>query len=323
MTRRKQEGPLEGAFLLAHPCCTFTPASRCKISPALTDIEPDPEQPDDWQAKDALFAVNAKRELKRIEADAAIVRKLTTKLTRKGGASLLALVDLHEKTAAPRSYKTTEKARLYLRRFIDVVGDMPATDVTREHVLKFRDHLEANGYSGSNVAQHLAKLQALFNPALSEGIVKLNPAHKIKARKAAKLSGGKQGFDAAQMKRIFAALDGETVDFQWIVKLLAFHGARICQLKCGDVAELSGVDVIRIHDQNGSVKNRQSVRDVPLHPKCRAILAHAAKRGADAWLFPHSLTPSKGAGITSRTTPIGSFSGSLSASLTAPIQSTA
>ena len=32
------------------------------------DIEPDPEQPDDWQAKDALFAVNAKRELKRIEA---------------------------------------------------------------------------------------------------------------------------------------------------------------------------------------------------------------------------------------------------------------
>ena len=36
MTRRKQEGPLEGAFLLAHPCCTFTPASRCNIAPALT-----------------------------------------------------------------------------------------------------------------------------------------------------------------------------------------------------------------------------------------------------------------------------------------------
>jgi hypothetical protein len=36
MTRRKQEGPLEGAFLLAHPYCTFTPASRCNIAPALT-----------------------------------------------------------------------------------------------------------------------------------------------------------------------------------------------------------------------------------------------------------------------------------------------
>ena len=259
------------------------------------DIEPDPDQPDAMQAKDALLAVKARRELKQKEADAAIVRKLTSKLTRKGGASLLALVDLHEKTAAPRSYKTTEKARLYLRRFIDVVGDMAATDVTREHVLKFRDHLEANGYSESNVAQHLAKLQALFNLALSEGIVKLNPAQKIKARKAAKLSGGKQGFDGAQMKRIFAALDGETSDFQWIIRLLAYHGARsseICQLKCGDVTTLSGVEVIRIHDQNGSVKNRQSVRDVPLHPKCKAIIGHAAKRGADAWLFP-SLTPSK------------------------------
>ena len=259
------------------------------------DIEPDLDQPDDMQAADALLAVNARRELKRIEADAAIVRKITAKLTRKGGASLLALVDLHEKTAEPRSYKTTEKARLYIGRFIDVVGDMHAADVTRVHVLKFRDHLEANGFSGSNVANHLAKLQALFNTALSEGVVKLNPAHKIKARKAAKLSGGKQGFDAAQVRQIFTALGDETVDFQWIVKLLAYHGARsteICQLKCGDVTTLSGVDVIRIHDQNGSVKNRQSVRDVPIHPKCKAIIVHAAKGGADAWLFP-SLTPSK------------------------------
>ena len=258
------------------------------------DIEPDLDQPDDMQAADALLAVNARRELKRIEADAAIVRKITTKLTRKG-ASLLALVDLHQKLAEPRSYKTTEKARLYVGRFIDVVGDMHAADVTRDHVLKFRDYLEANGFSGSNVAQHLAKLQALFNLALSEGIVKLNPAHKIKARKAAKLSGGKQGFDAAQVRQIFTALGDETADFQWIVKLLAYHGARsseICQLKCGDVTTLTGVDVIRIHDQNGSVKNRQSVRDVPIHPKCKAIIAHAAKGGADAWLFP-SLTPSK------------------------------
>ena len=36
MTCRQQEGPLEGAFLLAHPCCTFAPASRCNIAPALT-----------------------------------------------------------------------------------------------------------------------------------------------------------------------------------------------------------------------------------------------------------------------------------------------
>jgi hypothetical protein len=38
MTRRKQEGPLEGAFLLAHPCCTFTLTSRCTIAPALTAL---------------------------------------------------------------------------------------------------------------------------------------------------------------------------------------------------------------------------------------------------------------------------------------------
>ena len=255
-------------------------------------LEPDPEQPDPMQAQDALFAVYARRELARIEEATATVRKITRKLNGQGG-SLLALVDLHEKVAAPRSYKTGEKARLYVRRFIDVIGDMTPQDVTREHVIKFRDDLEAKGFTAHNVTQHLAKLHTLFNVALSEGVMQSNPAHKIKARKGnAKLSGGKQGFDAAQVKRIFNVLGDETADFQWIMKLLAYHGARgseICQLRCADVTTLHSVPVLRIHDQHGRVKNRQSVRDIPIHPKCRGIITYAAKvaakHGADAWLF--------------------------------------
>ncbi len=98
---------------------------------------------------------------------------------------------------------------------------------------------------------------------------------------------------------MFDALKDETPDFQWIVRLLAYHGARgteICQLKCEDVTTLHGVPVLRIHGRHGSVKNKHSVRDVPIHPMCAGVVAHAAKvaaeHGADSWLFV-SLTDSK------------------------------
>lgn len=214
---------------------------------------------------------------------------------------LFDLVALHERVNPPRSFKTGEKGRLHLARFAEMVGDLAPQAVTREHVIKFRDDLEAKGFKAANIGQHLAKLHTLFNVALSEGIVTSNPAHGVKARRqlGAKLTDGKQSFDATHVSRIFKTLDGESADFQWIVKLLAYHGARsteICQLKCTDVAFLHGVPVLRIHDRHGSVKNKHSVRDIPIHPKCKGIIACAAKvakaHGADAWLF-QSLTSSK------------------------------
>ena len=254
------------------------------------EIEPDDDMPDEMQDVDLLAAARACRELVNIEKKTAAAAKITHRFSDSSGA-LLTLVDLHAKVRQPCA-EAIQKARLYVRRFIDVVGDLSPTAVSRDDVIKFRDHLEADGQTPHNVRQHLKFLHALFNTALSEGVVTSNPTHLVKARGNGKLSGGKEGFDAAQMKRIFAALDGETPDFQWIIRLLAYHGARsgeICQLKWSDVTTLSGVDVIRIHGKNGSVKNRQSVRDIPVHPKCKAIVAYAAKlaktHGADAWLF--------------------------------------
>lgn len=250
----------------------------------------------DLEHTNSTHARGVARSIARIEHGQKLVKRVDGAPT----GALMSLVDLWEKVRCPRSYKSGEKTRLYMRRFIEVVGDLMPLGVQREHVIKFRDALEAKGLTPSNVAQHLDKLNTVFNTALSEGKMTTNPAYKIKARKGqTKLSGGKQGFDAAQVKRIFTALDGETVDFGWIIKLLAYHGARgseVCQLRCADVTTLHAVPVLRIHDQHGRVKNRQSVRDVPIHPKCKAIIAYAAKiaaeHGADSWLFP-SLTDSK------------------------------
>jgi integrase len=56
------------------------------------------------------------------------------------------------------------------------------------------------------------------------------------------------------------------------------------------VTTLHGVLVLRIHDLYGRVKNRASVRDIPVHPACEAISEWARRvagnYGTGAWLFP-------------------------------------
>jgi integrase len=183
--------------------------------------------------------------------------------------------------------------RLYARRFVEIVGEIEPGEITRAHVLAFRDGLEAKGSGADNVKQHLDKLHTLFNVGLSEGVISTNPAHKIKARPGnVKHADGKQPFTAEHARKIFAALNGETADFQWTMRLLAYHGARsgeICQLRVDDVTVLNSVPVFRVHDMNGSIKNAASVRDIPIHPACKGIVAYAkavaAKHGSAAWLF--------------------------------------
>ena len=94
------------------------------------------------------------------------------------------------------------------------------------------------------------------------------------------------------MSAIFDSLSSETEHFRWIVRLLAYHGLRsgeACQLRSEDVALLYGVPVLQIHDQHGSVKNRPSIRDIPVHPACidiqRAAM-QAAAESSEGWLFP-------------------------------------
>ncbi len=146
----------------------------------------------------------------------------------------------------------------------------------------------------ANIGEHLCKMHVLFNLALSEGIVEVNPAHGVRARDfGVKLSAKRQGFTFEQVRQIFDALIGESDAFVWVVRLLGYHGMRsgeACQLRAADVTVLHGIPVLRVHDWYGRVKNRASIRDIPIHPTCVNILRLArdaeAKYGADAWLFP-------------------------------------
>ena len=156
--------------------------------------------PDEMQDVTYSAAARAGRKLADINAKIAAAAKITRRFSDSG--SMLTLVDLHAKVRSPGA-KMLAKARLYVTRFIDVVGDLSPTAVRREDVIKFRDHLEANDFSEQNVGQHLRYLHALFNTGLSEGVVTSNPTHLVKARKGnSKPSGDKEGFTGEQIERV-------------------------------------------------------------------------------------------------------------------------
>ena len=183
------------------------------------------------QDVDILAAARARRALAAIQERKAQVARVDRTLKGEGTpeVALLSLVSLWEKVRPQRTYKSAEKSRLYVERFVEVVGDIEPTDVRRTHVMKFRDTLEARGYTTENISQHLAKLQTPFKVALSEGVVTINPADGVKARRQARdtLAEDDKDFTADQVRRIFDALGAETPDFQWIVRLLAYHGENV------------------------------------------------------------------------------------------------
>ena len=261
-----------------------------------TTIEPDPDQPEAMQEADEAAAFRASRALARMQPQIAtrqrIVAKLNTLPTPE--PKMFALIEAWERLRKP-TRKTAMKARLYFRRLVDVTGDIEPRAVTRADVIRYRDALAANPKTAQSTNKHLDMLKSVFGVSLSEGLTTINPAHGIKPPKPDhKHSDGKRGLTAEETRAIFAALRGETDDFQWIVKLLAYQGARsgeIAQLRCKDVRPISGVLAIDINDQGSKrVKNKSSHREIPVHPAIKRefaafVEAVRAKHGDDTWLW--------------------------------------
>ena len=236
------------------------------------------------------------------EPEAIPTRNLPGTAVVSPSISVMDLVSMWERVRTPRSEISKRRAHLCAHRFVEIIGDLDVRKIRRSEAAIYRDRLEVTfGLKPGNISDHLERLHVLFAVAISEGLLVANPFENIRPRQADKLARRRQGFTTEQVHAIFAALDAEPFEFSWIVKLLAYHGMRsgeACQLRCDDVADLHGVPVLRIHDLYGSVKNRASVRDVPLHPACGDIQAYSyeLKRKGEGWLFPHLPTKALGRG---------------------------
>ncbi len=271
---------------------------------ALADFFGDMDPPRDNDTPDSmrLEAMDLAREWReegirlRVEGDKnlRIARKLAG-----GTASIFALVELWQHVTKPRAQKSIDKANLYVRRFVELVGDIEPAAVTRQHAARYRDALEAPALklSSASVAKHLHNLSRLFSVALSRNVVASNPFAGIKASKGEPVKfsddASEKTFTATEVRLIFERLPELPHDDQIVMRFLAYHGARsgeVCQLRACDLAYQHGVDTVTLTDagEGASVKNRSSFRTIPLHLACREELVALAKsKVPDAYLFDY------------------------------------
>lgn len=265
------------------------------------ELTPNPDQPDDMQAQDALAALRAREFLALVERDTKTARKLSGDT----GDTLRGLVDLWAKVKAPRNPATLPTARRFMEWFVAAVGDKEPRAVTANHVRAFRSNLEKDGRSYETIKKALERLSAVFNVAVAEGKCDLNPFHRIKphGRPAAKLSTTRRlPWTPQQLRTIVSRLDELGPDEAMATKLLIYHGCRpneVCQLRCDDVVKVDGIDALRITDEGElqSLKNEDSRRTIPIHPAVQAdviaFLESRRKAGKDR-MFDFPYMPSLG-----------------------------
>lgn len=202
--------------------------------------------------------------------------------------SLDKLVDYWKQDGSHSNVRTLEKAELVVRRFKEIVGDLPIQAITKKQCIAFRDAIRASGKTISTTNDHSDKLRALFAVAKTRDLIQQNPAEGLTLKDPIPAKEKRMPFDTPALVRIFSSpvfTSGERPDAgageaaYWLPLLALYTGARLeelGQLHPDDVyretyEDESGMNrevwVLRIAEvaEGQELKNKGSTRRVPLH----------------------------------------------------------
>jgi integrase len=188
-----------------------------------------------------------------------------------------------------------------VREFERLHGPLLLQQITKRHVIRFRDKLASSGLKESTAAKHLRCILTLFKHATSAGLLEHSPAEGVgwewEKRKASESSAeSRRTFTVAEVRALLAKADSlpkdrSKQDIAWFLRVLLWTGCRpeeLSQSSPDDIAEVGGIWCFRIHDRGEKkLKNHSSMRDIPLHPKLieAGFLAFVETRKGGALLF--------------------------------------
>lgn len=174
------------------------------------------------------------------------------------------------------------------------IGDVAVQDITKGHVIAFKDKLIAEGHSIANINVRLSHISALLGWAARNDIVPINVAKNTQIPNPQAKKNRRKPFDLADLNAIFDGpvhskgerpVQGKGEAAYWLPVLALYTGARVrelAQLRRGDVQEKQYPDadaklrtgwflaITEDTDEAGlanAIKNDASERLVPVHPK--------------------------------------------------------
>ncbi len=225
------------------------------------------------------------------EGAAALAAAPAVKPTASGGPRV-PLADVLDKWKAERTPqpRTVRDLTRTVKRFEAVVGKLAVQDVTKQHVIAFKDTLLSEGKSPGNINVIIPFLGTLFNYAVDNDLIPANPAKGIKVADKRRAKDKRLHFDRDELKAMFSGpvhtdgarpVGGGGEAAYWLPLLALYTGARqteLGQLHPDDVYEEAYLDedggehsawVMRFaenEERGQKVKTEGSERRIPIHP---------------------------------------------------------
>lgn len=187
------------------------------------------------------------------------------------------------KTQGEKRPNTLREADTAVRRFRELVGDVPASRIEKRHVVTFKDGLLAEGKAAPTVLKLLNLLRAIFETAAENGKLPANPARGVKVQRPKTKPKERVPFSSADLESLFRSevftqrkrpQGGRGEAAFWIPLIALWTGARleeIGQLLVEDIKQENGVRFFHITDgtdnavADKNIKTDSSRRRVPVH----------------------------------------------------------
>ncbi|EOT1171102.1 tyrosine-type recombinase/integrase [Cronobacter dublinensis] len=156
--------------------------------------------------------------------------------------------------------------------FIEWCGDVPIVSVTKKTVSNYKKFLDESGKSPRSKQDAIIKVAAMFNFAMKQrDYIEKNPFLGMNYKNVENVTV-KTGVSLAEHQQVIASQYViESRSLWWLLNLLYYTGIRIgeaIQLTTADYVEKEDQGVvikcISINDNNKTVKNNESIRDIPL-----------------------------------------------------------
>jgi integrase/recombinase XerD len=185
----------------------------------------------------------------------------------------------------PSTRRAYETAVRDFVRFTGIVRPEEFRNVTRAHIIAWRDTLKQRGLGGGTIRHRLASLASLFEYLCDKNAVTHNPVKGVERPKTESGEGKTPALGDHQARRLLDAPTDDTIKSKRdraILSTLLFHALRreeLCKLKVRDFKHArKGVPHLKVSGKGGKM------RYLPLHPGTNALIhdyLDAAGHGAD------------------------------------------
>ncbi|MGV1917096.1 hypothetical protein [Rhizobium sp. 22-785-1] len=276
----KRFGPMVDAFL-AHQCVQLHPEQRARLLELVVDSLDDAamvtlRRAEGDYSPDTGAAKYPPLEVVRPKTSSPAGDQTTDELTFDSVIDTQVSNKAAGKDAAPMRDATVRKFRLAAAEFVAFRGSDLISTVTAQEADRWKRAMLADGkLSNNTVGQRIQNLKTVIQWAREQtlGAVfpDVHPLHLVTTPDAAPVASEDRTFTLDEARAtLLAARQEKKPELRWLPWMCAYSGARI-----NEVAQLRREDFFQVGDDwffelttkgGKSLKNRNSIRKVPVHP---------------------------------------------------------